>query len=454
MINNRRDFLKSSAIGITGLFAMSKFSMLNGASKGASGGTPRFIFLRKSSGIAPNWIVPPSIKDKETAMEVSLDKHDLPSWMESLNKHKKHMTLLNGLSAKMCTMGHGTGQAPLAVCKAQPGRSDSIPRASVDVVLGRMFPTPFGHMEFISKDGMIGVIDGLSSYGPRTPNIAFASPRAGFETIFAHASSDKNIQMKNELEGNMYKFLHGNLAGMSKNIKDKDNFRKYDAYTQSVDTVIKRNNQLVAMKDKIKKYAPKLSSEIMADKYNTVEQHFAFADLALASMYAGLTNSVTITLDVLGTPVSGVIDETIGLHHIGHNKGYGNLSGMQVREKLRTHHMSVVDRLVQGLKKMPEGNGTMFDNTVIMYLPENGEKHHSHGTAVPFVILSGDKVPMNIGGGRYIRLPEYSNKEHKTLGNFYTTLLNAHGNPIKHYGDKDVALKINQEGPIKQLMNA
>lgn len=451
MTHNRRDFLKTSAIGISGLFAMSGMSLLSGAQKSASG-TPRFIFLRKSSGIAPQWIVPPSLKDKETAMEVSLDKHQLASWMEPLNKHKKNLTLLNGLSAKMCTMGHGTGQAPLAVCKAQPGRSDSIPRASVDVVLGRMFPTPFGHMEFISKDGMVGVIDGLSSFGPRTPNFAFASPKAGFETIFAHASSDKNVQLKNELEANMYKFLHGGLENAGKSIKNKENFRKYDAYTQSVDAVIARDKQLIAMKDKIKKYAPKLSSEIMADKYTTVEQHFAFADLALASMYAGLTNSVTITLDVLSTPVSGVMDETLGLHDIGHNKGTGGLTAIQVREKLRTHHMSVIDRLVQGLKKMPEGNGTMFDNTVIMYLPENGEAHHSKGTAVPFVILSGDKVPMNIGGGRYIRLPEYTNNEHKTLGNFYTTLLNAHGNPIKHYGDKDVALKIPQEGPIKQLM--
>jgi hypothetical protein len=452
-MNNRRDFLKTSALGISGLFAMSHMSLLAKAQKGSTSGTPRFIFLRKSSGISPQWVVPPSIKDKETAMEVSLDKHQLPSWMEPLNKHKKNLTLLNGLSAKMCTMGHGTGQAPLVVSKVQPGRADSIPRASVDVVLGRLFPTPFGHMEFISKDGMVGVIDGLSSFGPRTPNIAFASPRAGFETIFAHASNDKNVQMKNELEGNMYKFLHGNLAGMSKKIKDKDNFRKYDAYTQSVDSVIKRNDQLFTMKDQIKKYAPKLSSEIMADKYNTVEQHNAFADLALASMYAGLTNSVTITLDVLSTPVSGVIGETIGLHHIGHNKPYGSLSAIQVREKLRTHHMSVVDRLVTGLKKMPEGNGTMFDNTVIMYLPENGEAHHSRGTAVPFVILSGDKVKMNIGGGRYIRLPEYSNSGHSTLGNFYTTILNAHGNPIKHYGDKDVGIKFNQEGAIKQLMN-
>ena len=37
---------------------------------------------------------------------------------------------------------------------------------------------------------------------------------------------------------------------------------------------------------------------------------------------------------------------------------------------------------------------------------------------------------------------------HKTLGNCYTTILNAYGNPIKNYGDFDVSLKIDQEGAI------
>lgn len=44
---------------------------------------------------------------------------------------------------------------------------------------------------------------------------------------------------------------------------------------------------------------------------------------------------------------------------------------------------------------------------------------------------------------------------HKTIGNWYTTLLNAHGNPVKHYGDLDLAMsrkKSDQAGAIKQLM--
>ena len=59
--------------------------------------------------------------------------------------------------------------------------------------------------------------------------------------------------------------------------------------------------------------------------------------------------------------------------------------------------------------------------------------------------------------GRYIRLPDWGTKGHMTLGNWYTTLLNAHGNPIKHYGNLDQKLirkKKPQEGPIKRFLKS
>jgi hypothetical protein len=136
---------------------------------------------------------------------------------------------------------------------------------------------------------------------------------------------------------------------------------------------------------------------------------------------------------------------------VGHNKDTNGTSALSVRAKQQTHHMKVVDALVKGLKQFPEGKGSMFDNTIITYFPENGETHHSLGTEVPLLILAGDNVKLNIAG-RYIRLPNYNEPGHKTLGNWYTTILNAYGNPIKHYGDPDVGLKIDQFGAIRPLM--
>lgn len=59
------------------------------------------------------------------------------------------------------------------------------------------------------------------------------------------------------------------------------------------------------------------------------------------------------------------------------------------------------------------------------------------------------------GGRRYIRLPNYGKQGHKTLGNWYTTILNACGNPIPHYGAFDTGLEkygIDQSGPIDRFI--
>jgi hypothetical protein len=52
-------------------------------------------------------------------------------------------------------------------------------------------------------------------------------------------------------------------------------------------------------------------------------------------------------------------------------------------------------------------------------------------------------------------LPYHATEGHKTIGNWYTTLLNAQGNPIKHYGDLDLEMsrkKFGQAAAIKQFL--
>ena len=455
-MNNRRDFIKTSTAGLIGMAGLSSVSPLFAGTATASPGTPRFIFIRKSNGTFPSEMVPLTLskadKKKEAAKEaldIDIDKHELPEWMQPLAKHKNNLTILQGLSAKMCTMGHSTYQSPLAVCRSAE-RVATIKRASVDVELARMFPSPFEHIELTCAKNQKGVVRGMSSIGPQQPNYAFATPSAAFKNLFSSALDKSNSQ---KAEDSLYGFLSKNIAAHDNKTLDMREAKKIGNYVDSVDSLIGRNAQLQKMSAQIRKFAPELDKAMMADQYTTVEQQFAFADVLVSSLQAGLSNVVTYTLDDLGTRYSGVVEDTIELHDIGHGKDLNGMPAHDVRKKLRGHHMSLVNHLVEELKATPEGAGSMFDNTMIMYLPENGEKHHSQGTEVPFLILAGDKVPLSMARRRYIRLPNYNDEGHKTLGNWYTTILNAYGNPIKHYGDFDVALTIDQSGPIKHLMS-
>lgn len=117
--------------------------------------------------------------------------------------------------------------------------------------------------------------------------------------------------------------------------------------------------------------------------------------------------------------------------------------------------MTLIDTIVTRLKSIPEGQGSMFDNTMVFYFPDSGETHHSLGTEYPFLVMSGKNSRLDIRR-RYIRLPNYGQAGHKTLGNWYTTLLNAYGNPIPHFGDLDTGLtkfNIDQKGPIAAFLS-
>ena len=180
-------------------------------------------------------------------------------------------------------------------------------------------------------------------------------------------------------------------------------------------------------------------------------------DVLIAALKAGLTNVVTYTIDDLGTPITGLPgNETdrVGIHPLGHDEAFGGVPAWKTREQIRISHVNQINTIIEKLKQVLEGKGTMFDNTMIMYFPENGETHHGVGSEAPFLIMAGTNCNLNMSG-RYVRLPFLGNEGHKTLGNWYTTLLNAHGNPIKHYGDLDLEMsrkKFDQLGAIKQFL--
>jgi hypothetical protein len=213
------------------------------------------------------------------------------------------------------------------------------------------------------------------------------------------------------------------------------------------------------MSGAIAKYLPELDKVHANGGPNATspEKQEAMTEILIAALITGLTNVVTYTIDELSTPVKGLPGnegDHISIHELGHNGGYSGIPAEKIREKIRMGHIKQVATIVERLKKVPEGNGTMFDNTMILYFPENGEGHHSHGTEAPFIVMAGDNCNLDIAG-RYIRLPYHATEGHKTIGNWYTTLLNAHGNPIKHYGDLDLEMsrnKFDQAGAIKQFL--
>jgi hypothetical protein len=440
-------------------------------STAVSGKPPmRFIFIHKGNGLFPKVMLPPTLTKEELekdqkgeAFESDLRNHDLPGWMSALNEHKENMTILQGVSGKMCTTGHHTWQSSLGVYKANE-RLSSIKWATVDFELAKLFPSPFEHIELAcfpsgggnARGNINGIEKGFSARGPQQPNYAFGSPKVAMQELFKSVSSNKTDQVKYELERRVLEFAAGSQNSLSQHLSGIEK-SKVGNYAESIESIRKRNMKVDAMGDVIRQHVPVLDDKYFAEELSTIDRQIGHAEIMLATLISGMTNVVTLTVDELGTLYTGINDiekETVNLHDVGHGKPVGAFQADQVREKIRTHHMSLVDMVVKRLKSVPEAGGTMFDNTTIFYFPDNGETHHSHGTEFPFIVMSGKNTKLDIAG-KYIRLPGYGKEGHKTLGNWYTSILNAYGNPIKHFGDFDTGLTslgIDQSGAIKQFL--
>jgi hypothetical protein len=454
--------LRTSALGAGAMSLAPSFNQLFAAQGVAASGMPkRFIFIRKSSGIRPAEIALPDFSDKDKALdekkqplEVDLDKHELPLWLQGLDAHKANMTILQGLSAKMSENVHFSYSSVMGCFKSNRNTLSAIKRATIDFELAKLFPSPFGHVELSFAGGRTGIVSGYSAPSAQTRNYCYADPDTARSELFKSVLNPDAVNSDND----MLSFLQGKEGLRTSGIRGHEK-RRQEAQIESINAIRQRNKKLIELSGSLAKHLPELAPVHLNGGANasTPEKQEAMTEVLISALKAGLTNVVTYTIDDLGTPVTGLPgNETdrVGIHPLGHDEAFGGVPAWKTREQIRISHVNQINTIVEKLKQSPEGDGNMFDNTMIMYFPENGETHHGIGLESPFLIMAGNNCNLDMAG-RYIRLPVLGTEGHKTLGNFYTTLLNAHGNPMEHYGDLDLEMarkKLDQMGSIKQFM--
>lgn len=466
-MSTRREFLATAALGASTLALAPRAAW----AKPTDGKPPmRFIFLHKGNGQFPSFTVPPTLskgeaatEEKKGALDLDLMKHELPKWMLPIAAHQRDTTILQGLSGKHCTTTHNNFCAAIGVFKATE-RLSSIKWATIDFELAKLFPSPMEHIELAcfsleggnSRGSLNGIATGFSARGPQQPNYAFGSPRVAARELFKSVTNDTSLQAESQLGRAGLEFAARRERRLAEGEIATERL-KVESYADSLDAIRTRDRKVDAMAEAIRPHVPKLDAKYLADEMTLVDRQRGHAEVLLAALTSGLTNVAAFTLDELGafyTGLPGLEGERVSLHDVGHGKGFGKLTADEIRFAIQRQHMAVIDTIATRLKAAKEGDGTVFDNTMIFYFPDGGETHHAVGTEYPFVVLSGKNARLNIRG-RYIRLPNYGDAGHKTLGNWYTTLLNVYGNPVRHYGDLDSGLDrfgIDQTGAIKQFM--
>lgn len=459
----RRNFTKGMALGAGAAAMTPLLQRLEVEAAGRESDIPRrFVFVIKSSGLTADAIRPVSIGagSKEDMLDVPLASHQLPESLTALEPFKSQMMILDGLSGSNFTGNHSSYYGALSCCHAP----DKPVAATIDCLLGSLQPAPFRNYGFAPNGHSIGnnfgpivqetaVFPKISAFGRNRPMAYQASAEKAYRELFGSvADLASGGKQEFALQTNLLDFLAEDVRRVSRTVSSSEQ-AKLDQYLEAFESVRGRNTQLVGMSDSIRRNAPELTtqyaSKVFADRVSL------FFDLAASALVAGLTNVVSIRADWLSAKYDSFGFGSTSVHDIGHNKKTANgLESAEARGVIRKFQVDCIAKLAGKLQAVPEGNGTMLDNTMIVYLSDGADAHHSSRKNWPFIVVGGANHRLKTTG-RYLRYPAYRNAGHKTIGNFYNTILEAAGGmPQDHFGQLDAQLQdFDLRGPLQELVS-
>ena len=465
-MNSRRRFLKTS----TGALALAPFMQhMRAHAAGDPSSLPkRFVFVMRGNGLRPFGVVPEGLEEfgadrfkAEKLIDRPLADLKLNASMQALEPFKDQLSIVQGLSSKICKGPHG---GHYGVLGAYTSGDHAPPRKqTLDITLAEKFPGIFPHLAFHignKPDELFRYLD-ISAQGKNTRTPAYVSATLAYKDIFGTVMTGDTAKIDGEINRNLMDFLVDDVKRAQRSLNSTEK-EKLDHYLHGFEALRDREVKLTRMATTLKQHAPPLS-----DKFSSpIETHRLEAqfDLAAASLITGLTNSITIRADQLDVRYQGFDHDRmkqISLHEIGHTADVEGQSdrfesnwkqGREMRDLIRTFQIDLIAGLAAKLKAVPEGDGTMLDNTVIAFLSDAGSQHHTGYENMPLLVLG------NLNGkfktGRYLHYPAYNQPGHRTLANFHMSLLHAAGIPQDRYGDPDLGLgsDIDQDGPLAELM--
>lgn len=231
-----------------------------------------------------------------------------------------------------------------------------------------------------------------------------------------------------------------------------DDKERFALYMESFESLRKIEEKKAALTDQVQKHAPELTDRFdsMAPSAR-IESHF---EIATAALIAGLTNVITLRPDTLGVKYSelGLSNSVHSIGHLQENTASNGWTGHQARMEIEKLHLKQIANMAKKFDSIPEGNGSMLDNTMIVYMSCSSGDHHCGGYDWPFVLLGG--MGKKLKTGRYVEYPKYGDKGHRTVGNFYLSLMHAAGMRTPDtFGQQDSNLQdLDLTGPLHELI--
>ncbi len=453
----RRSLLKGAALGAGATLLTPFLGQLAAHAAGdeKSAKRKRVVFVVQSNGMSPNHLVPVGVKRRpdgrnerptnSTLEELNLKDHTLHTALDPLTPFKERMALVQGLSGRVAVSDHSANHGALGAYPANRGAM----KQTIDSAISDALPGMFSHVALglNGGEGPMNYRISAAAAGKSIPIIC--SPEMAFQNLFGSVAQGSG-KAAFDRRTNLLDFMADDVRRARTELAGEER-QKFDRYLESFEILHRRQKELVAKTEDLKNNAPQLGEKATTSTSSLILE--AQFETATAALIAGLTNVVTLTSGGGGQQFGKFPEFNIpDLHGIGHGAAYGRTSSDDCFVELRRFHTLLIAGLATRLQSVPEGSGTMLDNTLIVYLSDSGEGHHPSLYEWPVVLLG------NLGGklkteGRYLQFPNYATKDHRKTANLFCTLLHAVGKPCEKFGVPDPGLRdIDQDGIIPELL--
>lgn len=368
---------------------------------------------------------------------------ELSKTLEPLTPIKTKLNVVNGLFNKNATgVGIHPGQTGNILSGAALQKGAELRGGiSVDQVLANQLG-----QQTVQPSMVLGCEQPITGYHETNFSMAYSShiswqnatspvpmevyPSLAFDSLFDNKGSRRNQSILDRVSEH--------AASLSRQVSSQDK-AKLDEYLNSVREVEKRLAAQRATKDTADQRAKDRGKpiEMMPRPDNglpeDIREHMRLmCDIVALGFQTDKTRIATL---LLCRDISGLFYPFLDVRAAHHSASHDDLS--DGFERVSRFYVSQLAYLAQRLDEMPEGEGTVLDNSCLMFVNNmwSGSKHDS--TKLPLLLAGG------LGGtlqtGRVLDYNE-AGDENRKLCSLYLSLTDRMGLSLNRFGDADTRL--------------
>ncbi len=360
---------------------------------------------------------------------------DLPPLLAPLAPFQRQLTVVTGLANR-----HAYG--PTHAITPGTWLSGVSPRVSHDPYGGITADqvaaqhigqdTPFPSLEISSEEPIGGGACDRNygcSYGatisfrtPSTPLPMEFNPRKLFQRLFGQGDTAEERAALAAEYSSLLDAITEKASALEKRLGSQDRVVVRD-YLDSV-REIERRVQMLEARD--------LSHIDLPDAPVGIPNSFdeqlrVMFDIAALSYQAGLTRVVTF---MMAAEVSNMtynhVDVSDAFHALSHHQN--NAAKLERLARVQSYHSRVFADFVQKLAEMPDGEGSMLDNTMLVYGSNMSDSNAHDHFPLPSAIVGGGAGA--IRGNQHLRYPDRT-----PVSNLMLTVLQRAGVEVETLGD-------------------